>query len=154
MCLHSQNWLVCLLLIIVALSDGQNAGFKDVDADGNGEISREEFTGSLRSQRFIIADQDFEKLFFKRDKDGSGAISPAEYIKPKGELLQEVLAKYDADGDYRISKAELTTFLTDSDVPLLGVVADDLFSTYDVDGAGFLTFSESFVPFSLYAKDD
>ncbi|MEI6178588.1 MAG: EF-hand domain-containing protein, partial [Verrucomicrobiota bacterium] len=76
--------------------------FKKLDANGDGQITKEEFAANRPNP---------EEIFKKLDTDGSGGISLEEFqASPKGkenpERAAEFFKKLDANGDGQVTKEE------------------------------------------------
>ncbi|KAH3890508.1 uncharacterized protein LOC127851866 [Dreissena polymorpha] len=88
--------------------------FRDIDKDGNKQISREEFVGEVckKSRKDAV-----EEMFSEIDKDGSGKISLSEmkaYIENKkidANRLEELFNQVDTDGSGSVDKNEFTQMI-------------------------------------------
>lgn len=78
---------------------GVMLSFEELDIDGNGEITEEEFA--------LIP----ETRFSKADLDGDGVLSPEEMTAAGQQKLEQrvthMIEKYDADGDGALSLEEM-----------------------------------------------
>ncbi|MFD1544262.1 EF-hand domain-containing protein [Nonomuraea guangzhouensis] len=103
----------------------------DIDSDGDGRVSREEFvaamlSGAGRDPRFLaVTDRATAAVFDAADSDGDGTISRAEFarfyhaVEIPDEAISIAFDKLDTDGDGTISRQELIegtqALLTSSD---------------------------------------
>lgn len=106
----------------VALAEGPGKGdrkrpdgrkiIEHLDKDGNGTVSKQEFTSGERAQK---NPEMAEKMFAKIDADSNGEISAEEFAKhrPKEGRKRpkpgEIMKRLDKDGNGSISKAEFTS---------------------------------------------
>lgn len=98
--------------------DSADNAFDSMDADGNGEVSKEEFLAG--AEKMGLSKAEAEKIFEKADKDGNGSLSRDEFGAAFGvgpEELREACFKYmkdpkfafhsmDKDGDDLVSMDE------------------------------------------------
>ena len=81
-----------------ARADGKPGDFEVVDADGNGQISPQEFEARRQAQREARRKRVFERV----DADGDGFLSPDEFPSRAGRL-----AAMDANGDGIVDRDEI-----------------------------------------------
>lgn len=72
--------------------------FKKIDANGDGYITAEEIQSARKKRR----EERAARFLKKKDTDGDGKLSQAEFTAHKGNLMKRA----DTDGDGEISKAE------------------------------------------------
>lgn len=86
--------------------------FEAVDIDQNGAIDYTEFVMATMSEKDLISQQKLKGAFRLFDKDGSGAISPAEIKRALGisndqdEALNKLISEIDENGDGEIQFEE------------------------------------------------
>lgn len=106
---------------------GMRPGFETLDADGDGQITRDEMQ-ARHEARFARADADgdgrltrdemlaaaqkraerrIDRMLARHDSDGDGALDEAEMAgMRKGRMMERMFDHMDADGDGAISRAE------------------------------------------------
>ncbi|XP_064471038.1 calcyphosin-like protein [Ornithodoros turicata] len=92
---------------------GLGSVFRRMDANGSGDLSREEFITGLNQCGFsrFLSDEDLDKLFEQFDADGSGAIKYDEFIRavrprmsPRREAqVMKAFEKMDRSGDGQVT---------------------------------------------------
>lgn len=165
--------LLCLLLPLSMIfspataQDRQQRGsdmwerMKVFDTDGDGKVTKEEFTGPARLWEMLDQNADgeitkeevakvaasqgnrrrrapnYDWIFKKLDRDDDDHVDLAD--------LKAVLAKADTDGDGKLSKAEWKAFLAENSrhmssgkPPEVGQAAPD-FTLHPVEGGGAVT---------------
>ena len=60
---------------------GLRAVFKEMDADGSGQLNAAEFRDALRYCMIDITDKELVKVLESLDTDNSGSISPDEFVE-------------------------------------------------------------------------
>jgi Ca2+-binding EF-hand superfamily protein len=139
--------------------------FKDADTDGDGSVSKEEFSALFQqlqtlSKSALLSAQEQQStvnsIFSKVDSDGSGGISLAELASaapdvpkgpppggppPRGDGIADLLSSLDTDGDGSVSKSELEAAFKNAGAAD-NTKADDIFAKLDADGNGQVTQSE------------
>lgn len=58
-----------------------NEMFKVFDADGNGKISKQEFSSAIRDMKIPVTDEEMDVLYMFVDLDGTGQIEYPEFIR-------------------------------------------------------------------------
>lgn len=76
--------------------------FQKMDADGNGKVTREEFSSYLKEKRKKRSEARFQKI----DIDQSGNVSLEEYLDYKRKRAESKFQRLDTDGDGVISSDE------------------------------------------------
>jgi Ca2+-binding EF-hand superfamily protein len=101
----------------------QEEMFAKMDTDGDGTISKAEFTAFAQQQKQAESTDgkpSADEIFSQMDADSDGSVSKAEFqaFKPpkppesQGQAdLSKMFSKIDTDGDGTISKSEFATFL-------------------------------------------
>jgi len=79
---------------------------KSLDADGNGTVSLEEYTGFMKAQRDAIAGPRDTARFQAMDADGDGQLSAAEMIVRPMQMQTRMIERMDADNDGAVSQEE------------------------------------------------
>lgn len=79
---------------------------KSLDADGNGTVSLEEYTGFMKAQREAIAGARDTARFQAMDADGDGQLSAAEMILRPMQMQARMIERMDADNDGTITQEE------------------------------------------------
>lgn len=125
------------------------------DADGNGQLSKEEFVASLadtRPERPDDAPQagpaaaaDPEVMFARLDANGDGKIVVDEVPEPLRERIRNLLARADKDNDSALSRDEFRAVTQPSPVtpPTTPEEMIQRLKQADADGDGKLSFEES-----------
>merc|ERR1719191_48106 len=89
-----------------------------VDIDGSGEISYQEFLKAVR--RYVeLENESFRKLFREKDKDGSGTINNDEILslleslgyRPTEKAVKHVIQMVDKDGNGDLDFEEFTALM-------------------------------------------
>jgi hypothetical protein len=92
-----------------------DALMRNMDADGDGRISWEEFLEATAEQQVIHAQNNIWWAFCEYDKDGDGKITTDELrLALRGEppeAVQAYIDEYDTDGDGTISYEEFIRML-------------------------------------------
>jgi len=79
--------------------------FERMDADGSGELSREEFREHIRNRRHERKQKHFERM----DTNGNGSVERAEFFAHKQARAERKFARMDKNGDGSVSKQEHST---------------------------------------------
>lgn len=127
--------------------------FKNLDLDGDGVVSLEEFTAQMGKTDLFQGEQqgDLEDLFKALDIDGDSSLNVKELmasvvgsmVKAREERLWEGFLKFDTDSSGTISKQELKIALDDLPPGLLGNLdLDAVMTAADVDGDGQISWQE------------
>lgn len=126
--------------------------FRKLDKDGNGTISREEFT----SFPALAANPLLERMLCVFDTDGDKNVDFKEFVRALAVFSNEVEKKdkllftykmYDIDGDGKISNKDLFQTLqimvgTNLTEIQLQQIVDKTFIEADLDRDGYITFPE------------
>lgn len=98
-----------------ATEEEVNAMLKEMDEDGDGTISWEEFLEATAERQMIQYQQTIWETFCELDNDGSGEISVEELKKimkdETAETIQQYVDEYDADGNGLINFEEFLRML-------------------------------------------
>jgi len=129
-------------------------GFKRVDANGDGAISRQEL-----KQGMHLSDQELDVVFALGDIDGDGEISMSEFIplmSPSAatamnrlrnsfrDITEVIIAfkKFDSNNDGAISQNELLTGMRNTGLDFESQEANMVFSMADLDQNGEINYVE------------
>ncbi|HEX3021807.1 MAG TPA: EF-hand domain-containing protein [Lachnospiraceae bacterium] len=123
--------------------------YGDIDADGDGTISTDEYD-ALMSQMGITDAPSSEEFFTKYDTDGDGEITSEEMdsIKPRKPMgpppseEESVAEGIDADGDGTISADEYDTLVSQMGVTD-ALSAEEFFTKYDTNEDGEISADEA-----------
>jgi len=95
------------------------ATFRQIDADGNGTIDKEEFKTVLYSLSGAVTDEELDACFKEIDEDGNGTIEFEEfqkwYLRSENRFesdVKEIFNRFDRDGDGCIDAGELESLVT------------------------------------------
>ena len=96
----------------------------DFDADGNGEISYEEFISLVQRLSKQEDTDDVRKAFKMFDRDGDGSITPLEFKKTMKKLglklsdgqIYAMVAEADVNGDGEIDYKEFMALCADTNL--------------------------------------
>nr|CDS30945.1 EF HAND 1 calcium binding site [Hymenolepis microstoma] len=126
--------------------------FNCFDTDGNGTISKEEFSKVLSVVSLNPSSVQMELLMSHVDINGDGQIAFDEFVEcfgakeltsaPDVTTLQETFRVFDKDNDGYITSAELQTVLQQLGLEVTGNEAADILAEADRDGDGRVTFEE------------
>jgi Ca2+-binding EF-hand superfamily protein len=141
--------------------------FKDADADGDGQISREEQEQVFIAQGIDLEDEKtkayIDKQWAKLDKDGSGGVAidefmvaagwgerfQVEYEKEREQRYQELIAQFqraDYDGDGEITRQEQEDSFAAQGInvedPNIKASLDRQWAMLDKDGSGAVNLKE------------
>jgi calmodulin len=124
--------------------DGDSAfgAFSLFDQDGDGLVSAEDISATIRGLGLEITDQDAAAFVADADANGDGMISEAEFdaVRSQEQVPDGVTPAEDAfdkDGSGYISLAELETF-----AEYMGCDATEIMTDADTDGDGQLSLAE------------
>jgi Ca2+-binding EF-hand superfamily protein len=129
-------------------------GFKKIDANGDGAISKAEMKNGLK-----LSEQELEVVFALGDLDQDGEISLSEFVKlmcPAAESglsrfrnsfrnIQEVVSafkRFDANGDGSLSQQELINGMRSTGAKLTAAEMKAIFVLADINQDGEVNFTE------------
>merc|ERR1719419_793329 len=130
------------------------AAFKRLDANGDGQICRDELRSGMR-----LGDADLDVVFALGDLDGDGEISPGEFIRVMSPLTATALARFrntftaiedvvsafriiDSNNDGALSKVELEAGMNSFGKKFTQLEIDSVFSLADVNSDGEINYAE------------
>ncbi|VDM45782.1 unnamed protein product [Toxocara canis] len=119
--------------------------FDDVDEDGNGKVTFNEFEHWHKKSEGSVSDQKLKTLFQSNDKNGDSALSIAEFVQVASELsgnpvrqVVQIFKKIDLNGDGIITLEESKQ----SGDPIVTRIMEGVFQVADVDHNGQITLNE------------
>mmetsp|Transcript_38327 Transcript_38327/g.101536 ORF Transcript_38327/g.101536 Transcript_38327/m.101536 type:complete len:499 (+) Transcript_38327:91-1587(+) len=155
---RSQNKLKKAALHIIAgeLSDSQiknlRETFQALDNNGDGLLTSAEMKDGLEKAGLKDIPADLQDIMKNVDADGSGVIDYTEFLAATldkklymaEDMCWRAFARFDQNGDGKISVQELAEVLKDSDVSNLvgGQSAQEIMTQVDTDGDGTIAFEE------------
>jgi len=130
------------------------AAFKRLDANGDGQICRDELRSGMR-----LGDADLDVVFALGDLDGDGEISLGEFIRVMSPLTATALARFrntftaiedvvsafriiDSNNDGALSKVELEAGMNSFGKKFTQLEIDSVFSLADVNSDGEINYAE------------
>merc|ERR1711953_230801 len=130
------------------------AAFKRLDANGDGQICRDEMRNGMR-----LGDSDLDVVFALGDLDGDGEISLAEFIRVMSPSTATALARFrntfmtiedvvsafriiDSNNDGSLSKAELESGMNSFGKKFTGKEIESVFALADVNSDGEINYGE------------
>merc|ERR1712038_1551437 len=130
------------------------AAFKRLDANGDGQICRDEMRNGMR-----LGDSDLDIVFALGDLDGDGEISLAEFIRVMSPSTATALARFrntfmtiedvvsafriiDSNNDGSLSKAELESGMNSFGKKFTGKEIESVFALADVNSDGEINYGE------------
>jgi len=130
------------------------AAFKRLDANGDGQICRDEMRNGMR-----LGDADLDVVFALGDLDGDGEISLAEFIRVMSPSTATALARFrntfmtiedvvsafriiDSNNDGSLSKAELESGMNSFGKKFTAKEVESVFALADVNSDGEINYSE------------
>merc|ERR1719297_764513 len=130
------------------------AAFKRLDANGDGQICRDEMRNGMR-----LGDADLDVVFALGDLDGDGEISLAEFIRVMSPSTATALARFrnafmtiedvvsafriiDSNNDGSLSKAELESGMNSFGKKFTGKEIESVFALADVNSDGEINYGE------------
>eukprot|EP00927_Polykrikos_kofoidii_P075195 TRINITY_DN71278_c0_g1_i1.p1 TRINITY_DN71278_c0_g1~~TRINITY_DN71278_c0_g1_i1.p1 ORF type:complete len:170 (+),score=42.30 TRINITY_DN71278_c0_g1_i1:141-650(+) len=122
--------------------------FRELDKDGGGDISKEEFLSNLAASH---TEEELERLLSIVDMDGDGKISYTEFIRM--DMMISSFRRFDDDNSGQISGEELRLVLLKLNPSFTEAEFDSLFSTLDADHNGQLDYAE-FIRFVCGFSDE
>ncbi|KAL4086948.1 hypothetical protein PRIC1_014006 [Phytophthora ramorum] len=125
----------------------------EIDADGNGSITFDEFARvyDRRIKRYSTVDGEVSAAFSKYDRDGSGELDYTEFRRKMhdfgvkdNEVIDALIDEIDEDGSGSISFEEFSRVYDRRIKPSLNTDNEvvDTFKKYDRDGSGELEYDE------------
>jgi len=125
--------------------------FISLDDNGDGMLTKEELTSSIRQSGLKVPDG-FQDIIDNIDADGNGFVEYTEFLSAaldkrsylEEDLLWTSFAFFDRDGDGKISIDELRLVLKDDGVQgvLGGQTAEEIMLSIDTSGDGGIDFDE------------
>ena len=130
------------------------AAFKRLDANGDGQICRDEMRNGMR-----LGDSDLDVVFALGDLDGDGEVSLAEFIRVMSPSTATALARFrntfmtiedvvsafriiDSNNDGSLSKAELENGMNSFGKKFTGKEIESVFALADVNSDGEINYGE------------
>merc|ERR1712241_235022 len=130
------------------------AAFKRLDANGDGQICRDEMRNGMR-----LGDSDLDIVFALGDLDGDGEVSLAEFIRVMSPSTATALARFrntfmtiedvvsafriiDSNNDGSLSKAELESGMNSFGKKFTGKEIESVFALADVNSDGEINYAE------------
>merc|ERR1712165_468646 len=130
------------------------AAFKRLDANGDGQICRDEMRNGMR-----LGDSDLDVVFALGDLDGDGEISLAEFIRVMSPSTATALARFrntfmtiedvvsafriiDSNNDGSLSKAELESGMNSFGKKFTAKEIESVFALADVNSDGEINYGE------------
>merc|ERR1711899_254828 len=130
------------------------AAFKRLDANGDGQICRDEMRNGMR-----LGDADLDVVFALGDLDGDGEISLAEFIRVMSPSTATALARFrntfmtiedvvsafriiDSNNDGSLSKTELESGMNSFGKKFTAKEVESVFVLADVNSDGEINYSE------------
>eukprot|EP00931_Biecheleriopsis_adriatica_P034627 TRINITY_DN19981_c0_g1_i2.p1 TRINITY_DN19981_c0_g1~~TRINITY_DN19981_c0_g1_i2.p1 ORF type:complete len:156 (+),score=41.38 TRINITY_DN19981_c0_g1_i2:162-629(+) len=126
------------------MGDWRMREFQKADADGTGDVSREELTSAIRDK---FAGVDVDSLLKVFDTDQDGKISYMEFAQMT--KVFSVFNKFDVDGNGLISRKELGNVLMRIDTRFNEKQLDSLLDRVGCDSDGNM----DIVSFVMYVAD-
>lgn len=130
----------------------QQEMFRRIDQDGDGKVTKEEFTSGAPQGPRGADRPDFDRVFSQIDKNSDGAIDEAEHTgflsamsemspgRPSAaDFAKNLFGKADADGDGKVTADEFRSSATNRTSESL---LDKLFKESDADGDGVISQAE------------
>ena len=119
--------------------------FKELDADGSGEIDAEELQAGLGKLGLPSSDEYVSDIFTQYDMDGSGRIDEQEfrnYVRKKERAMYASFSKLDTDASGAITGEELVVCLERAGVQVPPGDAGRMVALLDANRDGVVTFDE------------
>jgi calcium-dependent protein kinase len=126
--------------------EGLKAMFKDIDKDGSGTISGEEFVAAVKKKGTKMSDDELWSIMQKMDVDGNGTIDYQEFVASmlnsaqlmRVEALKNAFDEFDADHNGTLDMEELRQVLAGVNIREV----EDIMAEVDKNGDGEIDFSE------------
>ena len=141
--------------IIANLTEEQIAEFKEAfqmfDKDGDGSITAKELGTVMRSLGQNPSEDEIRQIIEEIDEDKSGTIDFKEFLALMARKMEdsdveddllEAFRVFDRDGNGRISSHEMRFVMLSSGEELSEQDIEDMIKEADVDGDGFIDYSE------------
>ena len=157
----------CLSIMASQLSEAEISKLKqqflDLDEDGSGEITADEFKTILKNPKLKMSEADIDKLLVEYDMDGSGGINVSEFLimmsNRKNKALKKKIHKaiihscpirmafneFDKNGDGFITTKEFKDVMRRQKGRYFGIgenQLDAMVKSYDKDGDGKIDYEE------------
>ena len=131
--------------------------FRDFDKDGDGKITKEELRSVMSALpgKMLESQEQLDKMFAAVDEDNSGEIDFSEFLQmmasvmpakddedARGQELTDAFAKFDANGDGFISRAELGEAMKGINPKITKAQIDTMMVDADADKDGQVSFEE------------
>ncbi|BHF84128.1 hypothetical protein SprV_0902727800 [Sparganum proliferum] len=150
-CLSDEELMAAHKLTHIQLNELREI-FNCFDADGNGSISKEEFTKILDLSCQNYSPVQMKLIMSKVDINGDGQIGFDEFVEafssehltspPDASTLRQTFDVFDRDHDGFITAAELLEVLQKMNFQITYAEAAEMLSEADKDGDGRVTFDE------------
>lgn len=118
--------------------------FARMDADGDGNMTRDEFRDYVKSRRAERKQAKFQRM----DSDGDGSVSQAEYVAYKTAKAERRFAYMDKNGDGKVDQGEYASCMKKRGHHHKGRLFDKL----DANGDDVVTQAESHAAWSEWFK--
>uniref|UniRef100_A0A0M3I843 Calmodulin n=1 Tax=Ascaris lumbricoides TaxID=6252 RepID=A0A0M3I843_ASCLU len=148
--------VVCVCLAVNAPKSGEDnkvVRFDEVDEDGDGKVTYNEFEHWHKKNEANLSDQKLKSLFQSNDKNGDTTLSIAEFVQVALELsrnpvrqTEQIFQEIDSNGDGAITREEAEQ----SGNPIIMKIMEGVFQMADTDHNGQITLKE----FAVVVEND